>query len=237
VLHPELLAGRRLLVFAGHHEYWSRGMRTALEAQIEAGTNVVFLSANELYQQVRFTDSPLGPARRITCYKVAADDPMHLTEPSLTSCAWRSSPITEPEAMVVGQMYAHVVRRPADWRVVRAGHWLYAGTGLRDGDRLTNLVGQEYDTFFAKYAPPGTLLLAESPVEPNCIDPRIPALHTATLYTAPSGATVFAAGTMQWSWALDSFGGRAWASIRTPLDKRVGIMTSNLFNRLGDGPA
>jgi len=237
VLHPELLAGRRLLVFAGHHEYWSRGMRDALEAQIAAGTNVVFLSANEMYQQVRLADSPLGPARRVTCYKVAADDPMHLDEPSLTSCAWRSKPIAEPEAMVVGQMYAHVVARPADWRVVQAGHWLYAGTGLRDGDHLTNLVGQEYDTFFPQHAPPGTLLLAESPVEPNCIDPSIPALHTATLYTAPSGATVFAAGTMQWSWALDSFGGRTWAGVRTPLDKRVGIMTANLFNRLGDGPA
>ena len=162
---------------------------------------------------------------------------MHLDEPSLTSCAWRSKPINEPEAMVVGQMYAHVVARPADWRVVQAGHWLYAGTGLRDGDRLTNLVGQEYDTFYPQYAPPGTLLLAESPVEPNCVDPTTPALHTATLYSAPSGATVFAAGTMQWSWALDSFGCRTWAGSRTPLDKRVGIMTANLFNRLGDGPA
>ncbi len=237
VLHPELLAGRRLLVFAGHHEYWSRGMRDALEAQIAAGTNVVFLSANEIYQQVRLSDSPLGPARRVTCYKVANDDPLHATAPSLTSIPWRSSPIDEPEAAVVGQMYAHVVERPADWRVINADHWLYAGTGLREGDLLRNLVGQEYDTFYPDLAPPGTMLLASSPVMPNCIDPTTPRIHTATLYTAPSGATVFAAGTMQWSWALDSFGVRSYAGIRTPLDKRVGIMTANLFNRLGDGPA
>src|SRR6185295_5194310 len=30
-LHPELVAGRRRLVFVGHHEYWSRPMRTTLE--------------------------------------------------------------------------------------------------------------------------------------------------------------------------------------------------------------
>ena len=235
VRHPELLAGRRLLVFAGHHEYWSRGMREALEGQIAAGTNVAFLSANELYQQVRFAASPLGPARRVICYKNAAADPMSRSDPRLTSVPWRAAPLREPEARVVGQMYAHVVERPADWRVEHADHWLYAGTGLHDGDRLRNLVGQEYDTFFAQDAPPGTILLARSPVRPNCVDPAIPALHTATLYQAASGATVFAAGTYQWSWALDSFGRRTYAGVRTPLDKRVAIMTANLFDRLGDG--
>ena len=82
---------------------------------------------------------------------------------------------------------------------------------MRDGDRITNLVGQEYDTFFPEFAPPGTILLAQSPVQPNCVDLRLPSLHTATIYTAPSGATVFAAGTFQWSWALDGFGSRDYS--------------------------
>ncbi len=236
-LHPELVAGRRLLVFAGHHEYWSRGMRDTLEGAIAAGTNVAFLSANELYWQVRFEPSSLGPARRVVCYKTAKLDPMSLVEPRLTSCLWRASPVAEAEASVVGQMYAHVVTRPADWRVANAGHWLYGGTGMRDGDRIVNLVGQEYDTFYPQLAPPDTLVLARSPVRPNCVDPLTPALHTATMYVAPSGATVFAAGTFQWSWALDSFGSRTYVGIRTPLDRRVSIMTANLLNRLGDGPA
>ncbi len=237
VLHPELLAGRKLLIFAGHHEYWSRGMRDALAGAIDAGTSVLFLSANECYQQVRFEDAPLGPARRVVCYKSAAADPAAASDPSLTSVPWRAAPLREPEATLVGQMYAHVVEQPADWRVERADHWLYEGTGLHDGDRLTNLVGQEYDTFFPQYAPPGTILLARSPVQPNCVDPSIPPLHTATMYRAPSGATVFAAGTYQWSWALDAIGARTYAGVRTPLDRRVAIMTANLLNRLGDGVA
>ncbi len=237
VLHPELLAGRRLLIFAGHHEYWSRGMREALEGAIAGGTSVLFLSANELYQQVRFEDSAVGTARRVVCYKSAAADPIAATDPRLTSVPWRAAPLREPEATLIGQMYAHVVERPADWRVERADHWLYDGTGLHDGDRLTNLVGQEYDTFFPEYAPPLTILLARSPVQPNCVDPTIPALHTATMYRAASGATVFAAGTYQWSWALDGFGVRSYAGLRTPLDRRVAVMTANLLNRLGDGVA
>ena len=236
VLHPEVFAGRRLVVFQGHHEYWSRGMRDALEGLIAGGTNVCFLSANELYWQVRLDDSPLGSARRVTCYK-GGPDPLARTDPRLTTTLWRAAPVREPEATVVGQMYAHVVTRPADWRVVNAGHWLYEHTGLRNGDALVNLVGQEYDTYNPTLAPPGTILLACSPVVPDHVDPDTPPFHTATLYTAPSGATVFAAGTFQWSWALDDFGRRTWAGIRTPLDRRVGIMTANLFNRLGDGVA
>ena len=241
-LHPEILAGRRLVVFAGHHEYWSRPMRTAIEDAIAAGVNVAFLSANEVYWQVRFEPSPLGPARRVTCYKVAALDPIATSRPELTTVRWREAPVNDPEATLVGEMYGHIVRRPADWVVQQPDHWLYEGTGLRAGDRLVNLVGQEYDTFFAQFAQPGTVILARGPVEAVIRRPPIegglasPAVHTSTMYTAVSGATVFAAGTFQWSWAIDHMGSRAYLGHATPFDDRVVRMTRNLFDRLGDGP-
>jgi hypothetical protein len=241
-LHPEVLAGRRLVVFAGHHEYWSRPMREALQGAIDGGTNVCFLSANEIYWQARLEDSASGPGHRLTCYKSATRDPLTATQPAVTTCRWREAPVGEPEATLIGQMYGHVVREPADWVVQGASHWLYAGTGLRDGDRLVNLVGQEYDTYFPDLAPPGTTLLAHSPViavgatpgEPG--DLPSPSVHTATIYAAGSGATVFAAGTFQWSWALDAYGDRSYRGSSTPIDPRVRQMTRNLFDRLGDGP-
>lgn len=240
-LHPELLSGRQMLVFAGHPEYWSRGMRQALETAIAGGTNVAFLTANEVYWAIRWSDSPLGPARRITCYRVADRDPMTAIDPSEATCRWREQPLNEPEAAVVGQMYGRIVRRPADWVVQNSDHWLYAGTGLRDGDRITNLVGQEFDTFSPEFAPPGTIILALGLVDAAGVDPNEtegvpgPAIHTATIYTADSGATVVAAGTFQWSWAIDTFGARAWHGYPTPADTRVEVMTRNLFDRLGDG--
>ena len=242
-LHPEVIAGRRLLVFAGHHEYWSRPMRTTLETAIASGVNVAFLSANEVYWQVRFEPSPLGPARRVVCFKSAALDPLATSQPDLATCRWREPPVNDPEAAVVGQMYGHIVERVADWVVAGADHWLYAGTGLRNGDRIVNLVGQEYDTFYPQYAPPGTRILAASSVvpairaEPQGGQPSNPSVHNATIYTAESGATVFAAGTFQWSWALDEYGDRAYRGVATPLDERVARMTKNLFDRLGDGPS
>ena len=244
-LNPAIAAGRRLIVFAGHHEYWSRPMRTTIENAIALGTNIAFLSANELYWQVRFEPSPLGPARRVTCFKSNVADPLTLTSPELTTCRWRQPPVNEPEAVVIGQQYGHIVARSADWIVAGAGHWLYQGTGLGDGDRIRNLVGQEYDTFFPDLAPPGTEILARSPVKamirPGAVasgpQPANPNVQTATIYTAESGATVLAAGTFQWSWALDPFQRNAYKGVVTPYDERLVRMTRNLFDRLGDGPA
>jgi hypothetical protein len=59
------------------------------------------------------------------------------------------------------------------------------------------------------------------------------ATANATIYTAASGATVFAAGTIAWSWGLDDWGSHEYEGYQTPVDKRVGIMTANVLNRLG----
>lgn len=238
-LDPGILAGRRLVVFAGHHEYWSRPMRMALEAAVASGVNVLFLSANEVYWQVRLEDSPLGSARRVTCYKSARLDPMALTRPELTTCRWRERPVNDPEAPLVGQMYGHIVRRPGDWVAAQTDHWLYEGTGLHDGDHLVNLVGQEYDSYFPELGNPGTVVLARSPIDAVIkADQQAdryasPPIHNATMYTAASGATVYAAGTFQWSWAIDQFGDRSYRGASTPYDERVVRMTENLFDRLG----
>jgi hypothetical protein len=240
--NPTLVQGRRLIVMAGHPEYWSSPMRATIEAAIATGTSVAFLTANEVYWQTRLEDGPAGPGTRLVCYKRAWLDPMTAVNPSLATCRWRESPVSDPEAPLVGQMYGAIVARPADWVVESPSHWLYEGTRLAAGDRITNLVGQEFDTFFPELGQPGTTILARGTVQtasPPEHDPMLwqgrPA-HTATIYTGPSGATVLAAGTFQWSWAIDRYGDRAYHGVATPYDARVERMTTNLFDRLGDGP-
>ena len=240
--NPDLVSGRQLLMMAGHPEYWSRPMRARVEAAVAAGINVAFLTGNEVYWQTRLEDGPAGPGTRITCYKSRTADPIMATQPSLTTCRWREAPVSEPEAPLIGQMYGHIVQRVADWVVQGQGHWLYEGTGLKNGDALANLVGQEYDTYFPDLANPGTIILASSPVTADINNPHdpgaqlSPGIHNATVYTAQSGATVIAAGTFQWSWAIDSYGDRSYHGVATPVDKRVARMTRNIFDRLGDGP-
>jgi hypothetical protein len=235
---PELLAGRRLAVFAGHPEYWSRPMRGVVEAAVASGMNAAFFTGNEMYWQVRIDPSPLGADRRITCYKSATRDPVALSRPELATCRWREAPVLAPEATFLGVMYGHVVARPADWIVAQAGHWLYDGTGLRDGDALRALVGQEYDAHFPDLAPEGTVVVASSPVRFRGRDPdgagnvTSPPVHSAAVRDPARGrGGVFAAGTFQWSWALDAYGQHAFNGRRTPLDERVARITANVFDR------
>jgi hypothetical protein len=240
--NPGLVDGRRLVVMCGHPEYWSRPMRARIEAAVAQGINVAFITGNEVYWQTRIEDGPAGPATRLTSYKSRTADPIMATHPELTTCRWREAPVSDPEATLIGQMYGSIVHRVADWIVREPRHWLYEGTGFGDGDRIRNLVGQEFDTFFPDLAQPGTVLLARSPVEVerrSSLDPGAtpsPPFHTSTVYAAQSGATVFAAGTFQWSWALDGYGNRSYLGVQTPVDPRVGRMTRNLLDRLGDGP-
>ena len=235
---PEILAGRRLAVQAGHAEYWSRPMRGAMEAAVAAGMNAAFFSANEIYWQVRLDSSPTGGDRRITCYKSAERDPLTAAHPDLATCRWREAPVLQPEATFLGVMYGHVVRSPADWIVAQSGHWLYEGTGLRDGDALRSLVGQEYDAYFPELAPPGTVVVARSPVRSIGRDPdgqgnvTSPPIHAAAIRDPAGGrGGVFAAGTFQWSWALDAYGQHTYGGRRTPLEPRVERMTANVLDR------
>jgi hypothetical protein len=240
---PSIAAGRRLIVFVGHPEYWSPAMRATLDGAIADGTNVAFFSANEMYWRVRL-ESITGPDREVTCYRKASLDPVAATDPSAVTTHWRDQPSPDPESRTIGQMYGHIALTPADWVVTAPDSWIYAGTGLQAGDHLPDLVGGEYDRFWPEYAPPGTTIVATSPVQADLraevaagasLPPGepIPPVANATLYTAPSGATVFSAGTMQWSWALDAWGSFRYKGIQTPVDERVKRITKNVLDRLG----
>lgn len=244
--NPSIAAGRRLLVFAGHPEYWSAAMRRTLESAIAAGTNVAFFSADEIYWKVRFESTVGGPYRTVTCYRRTDIDPQAAANPSLATVKWRDPPIRDPESLVIGQMYGHVVLTPAAFVCSAPDHWVYAGSAMRAGDAIQNLVGQEYDRVFPSRAlsPAGLEILAVSPVLPNlgheselsggvASDEPQPPVANATIYTAPSGATVFSAGTMQWSWGLDGWGSPEFEGVHTTVDPRVGRITANILDRLG----
>jgi hypothetical protein len=55
-----------------------------------------------------------------------------------------------------------------------------------------------------------------------------------TMYTAPSGAIVFATGSMQWSWGLDGYNAPAWHPVRT--SEIAQQVTRNVLGRMLAGP-
>jgi hypothetical protein len=65
----------------------------------------------------------------------------------------------------------------------------------------------------------------------------VPETHHLTLYRAPSGALVFGAGTVQWSWALDTTNAWGHAGPSGLPDRDAQQATVNLFADMGAQPA
>src|SRR5207302_8724640 len=83
--------------------------------------------------------------------------------------------------------------------------WLFAHTGIRASSTIAGVVGYELDAR-SPLAPPGTLILGAGYGAP-CGREGEPAPMrgfgaATTLYTARSGALVFATGTLGWEYAL-----------------------------------
>lgn len=113
----------------------------------------------------------------------------------------------------------------ADWICTRPKHWIFAGTKMKNGDRIPGLVGWEHHGLPAEI--PGLEVLARGPVfsrgKPQGVD------YTATIYPGPKGNIVFNAATIWWSDGLAVPPGY----LRPPgPDPRVQRMTANLFARI-----
>ena len=67
-VRPDLLGHYKLMLSVGHDEYWSWGMRDAVEGFVERGGNVAFFSGNTVYWQVRYEDD----GRTMVCHKYSA---------------------------------------------------------------------------------------------------------------------------------------------------------------------
>ena len=230
-LHREgrdLLRPYRLLVSAGHDEYWSDAMRAALEAHVDDGGAAAFFGGNTMWWRVVFDDHVTY--RRVSQW---GDDPAHPSEPenALIGVSFRNG----------GERDRDEHPRPVGFRVQSADSWVYAGTGLADGQVFGDgedeaLVGYEADGAHFDRAD----LEAGRPVVPSGVD-GTPATFTilgvgdvrasgwgfgngaATLGLLARGrGTVFTAATTDWARLLD----------RSPV---VAQITRNVLDRLG-GP-
>jgi hypothetical protein len=183
-----LLLQHRGLLIVGHSEYWSMAMRNAVVTARDSGINIAVWSANTLYWQVRFEPSTVNGAadRTMVCYKDYTDP---VTGPTQT-IQW--SQVGLPEDPVIGVRF-NAEPLNTDIVITNPSHWIFAGTGLQNGSKLTGLLGYEVDV--ATTASPANIITLASSAGPS----------NMTIYTASSGALVFAAGSMQFNWGLDDF--------------------------------
>lgn len=218
----DLHAGRvepgryRAVIFCGHDEYWTTSMRRRVVAARDHGTSLVFLSANNCYWRVQYGLPDRQPDERIVaCTKSM---PRSGRIPLMTQ--WRRA--HSPEQSLIGAQYVSMVDGYSDLVVRNSHHWFWAGTGLRDGDRIPRVVWGEADQVMPDVPVPWPQqhdVLASSPYR----DKGEPRRADTTLYRAPSGAWVFAAGSMGWTAALQTEG---------VADERLQQATRNLLDRV-----
>ncbi|GAA0931868.1 N,N-dimethylformamidase beta subunit family domain-containing protein [Nonomuraea longicatena] len=203
-LTPKALEGARAIVSLGHDEYWTPGMRAAVTGARDKGANLAFLGANAVY------------------WRISTDDRIVECDKESRCRLWRES---KPESTLVGQMY-DCFPAEAAYEVSRPSHWIFDGTR---GRRFPGLAGVETDRV-SRGSPPNVRVLAESPV--NC-GGRATVSHS-TFYVAPSGAGVFASGTMRWVCGMR--GRRCGHGVTDAAAAFTRRATTNLLVRFAKGP-
>lgn len=217
---PGLLDRYRLLLSVGHDEYWSKEMRDNVESFIGRGGNAAFFSGNACWWQVRLEDD----CRTMVCCKNAIEDPMTGVDDSRVTVNWCSAPVNRPENLMTGVSYrsgagnwtgtpeARAALATASYRVQAADHWVFEGTGLRNGD-LFAAGGVGYETDAAELA------LEDGVPRPTGVDGtpldftvlatadlrdwrRFGVGGHATMGTYGNFGTVFTAATVGWGSAL-----------------------------------
>lgn len=225
---PWLLRNHRSLVSLNHDEYWSTRMRDGLESARAAGVNYANLGANAIYRHIRFEDSRLGTSRRVVAYKIRQEDPLNGVQDAEVTVSWRDPPVNRPESAVLGPMY-QCFGVHADMVVPDADVWVFAGTGLRDGDRLPGAISGEYDRIWPDAPTPRTVqILGHSPL--FCRG-RTRYADT-TYYTARSGAGVFNVSSTDWVDLLECDPPVKAGSC----DRRAITITRNVLRLFGAGP-
>ena len=245
------LLNSKVFLSVGHDEYWSGEQRANVEAARDAGVNLQFWSGNEVYWETRWEASIDGsgtPYKTLVSYKERWDNAD--TDPLGTTSTWRD-PVYgsgRPENSLTGTMFTvdsyrlDAITVPYEMSNLR--FWTNTAVAdLQPGQVYTltqNLLGYEWNSDLDNgFRPAGLVPLSSTTIDVNTklldygnvVGPGT-ASHALTLYRAPSGALVFGAGTVYWSWGLDSHHDNE----PTPTDRNVQQAMINLFAEMGVQP-
>jgi methionine-rich copper-binding protein CopC len=253
-----LLRNHKVFVSTGHDEYWSGGQRSNVEAARDAGVNLAFFSGNESFWKTRWEASVDGSGtayRTLVTYKEThANAPIDPADPPTWTGTWRDprfSPPADggrPENAMTGTIFT-VNSGTVDLQVPAADGKLRLWRGTRaatlaagaTATMTAGTVGYEWDADLDNGARPAGLIDL-STTAGNGVQVLLDqgsnygegnATHHITLYRAASGALVFGAGTVQWSWGLDSNHDRG----SDPADAAMRQATVNLFADMRVQPA
>ena len=224
---PERLLRAKAFLSVGHDEYWSLEMFENVRRAIDRGVNAAFLCGNSCDGRIEFFANAAGvPNRALSRIgKFGGDGP----DVERYRGKWKAH--GPDPARLMGARTTYPYNGTGDWTCRNEGHWLFGGTGMRNGDAIRGLVGWEHHGTPANIA--GLEILAKGPIFSGGKSQGVD--YTATIYPGPKGNLVFNAATIWWAAGLSAPPGflkpAAHGGGPEGPDARVQRMTANLFER------
>jgi hypothetical protein len=210
----------KTVLSVGHDEYWTRQQYDACLEAVKRGVNFGFFSGNSCCFVI---DNPAPRViERVGRYGgIRPGEERYMAD----------LPIAAPnEAWLIGAQTVSPFNGSGDWIVTKPDHWIFAGTGMKQGDRIPGLVGWEFHGDPADI--PGLEVVAAGK---TLTSGEAPSHWEATIYPGPKGNTVFNASTIFWAMGLSSPPGHILPFVHNGRphgpDPRVQRITQNLFER------
>lgn len=210
----------RVLIIAVHPEYWSREMYLRVKRWVfERGGRLMYLGGNGLNCEVVFL--PDGSMHCLSHLKSVRGELGGVNDDGSVTYESRMHRTLESEANLLGVVCTETgIMTAAPYRVIDPAHWVFEGTGLREGDLFGERTlhervpggasGHETDKRSAA-SPANTLLLAKG----TNVDEGGAEI---VLHEPDGGGAVFAVGSITWVAALHC-------------DERVARITENVLRR------
>ncbi len=256
-----LLLNHKVFMDAGHDEYWTDSQQANVQAAAKAGVSLAFLSGNEMFWQTRLAPSIDGSGannRTLVAYKDTHFN--HVVDPTGTATGSfldpRFGPVT-PTNAVTGTYFqadanrADTISIPFDMTQLR----LWRNTSVANtapgqtASLVPGILGYEWDSSPDNgFRPAGLVDLSSTTLQINSdvsnfgdAEGTGTATHNLVEFRDPtSGALVFGAGTVFWSWGLSSDHDPTKDGLLTdgnvPVDSNVEQATVNFLADMGVQP-
>jgi hypothetical protein len=241
-----LLLNHKVFMSAGHDEYWSKEQRENVEAARNAGIHCAFFTGNDVYWKTRWEADATGNAfHTLVCYKEGTMGDGTVAEnacgnkcdgsTSIWTGLWRTGgnyDAGKPENSLTGQIgwveTNEAIQVPSTYK----SHRFWRNTSIANMSSgqiiylAPNTLGYEWNQEqYTSFYPSGRMKLSSTTSNGKT--------HNLSLYRHSSGALVFGAGTIQWSWGLDT---QHYGGTNNVVSKDMQQATLNLFADMGVQP-
>lgn len=151
----------RCMLSVGHHEYWSQAMRDHVARFIAGGGNLAVFSGNTCYRPIDFGAG--ADLQHVKEMNRLAEHWPDFNESNLLGLSFGYGGAKYAVWSRLRRKWVKLEREPIGFTVQRADHWVFAGTGVKDGQTFgadDRLIGYEADG--VPQTPNGFMTLANS---------------------------------------------------------------------------